>query len=218
MMIPSLSRPPLINEFQSRLMSRELPGASAHQRMAHAVRKGDPHADINKKRDAAVLMILFEKSPGDFHLIFIKRTSSHIGDKHAGQVAFPGGKKEITDPDLMYTALRETQEEIAIDLTHIDILGPLSPLYINVSKFLVHPFLAYSWKTPVMKRQETEIEEILELPLSSFLDSSSLQQTRIHLTPSIILNHVPCFQINGHLIWGATAMIMNELLEIIRPD
>ncbi len=217
-MIPTLSRPPLINSLHSRLILQELPGAPAHQKMAHAVRKADPHPDVTTTRDAAVLIILFEKTPGNFHVIFIRRTSSHDGDKHAGQVGFPGGKSETSDQDLMYTALREAHEEIAIDLAQIDVLGLLSPLYITVSKFMVHPFLAYSWKTPVLLRQETEIEEILELPLSSFMASSSIQETRIHLSSGIILNHVPCYQINGHLIWGATAMIMSELLEIMHQN
>ncbi len=217
-MIPTLSRPAFINSLHQRVIYQELPGSSAHQLMAHPVRKADPFADLSNKRDAAVMIILFEKTPGDFQLIFIRRTISKSADKHSGQIAFPGGKTELSDPDLMYTALRETQEEIGIDLTQIDVLGALSPLYINVSKFLVHPFLAWSWTTPVYLRQESEIEEVLELPLSSFMDTASIQETRINLASGIILNHVPCYVVNDHLIWGATAMMMSELLEIIRRD
>jgi 8-oxo-dGTP pyrophosphatase MutT (NUDIX family) len=214
-MIPILSRPPLINTLHSYLIHQELPGAIAHKKMAHAVRRVDPYPDTVATRNAAVLIVLFENTPEDFHLIFIRRTSSHGGDKHAGQIGFPGGKSEISDPDLMYTALREANEEIAIDLSQIDVLGPLTPLYITVSKFKVHPFLAYSWKKPELKRQESEIEEILELPLSSFGSPSSLLETRIQLSPNVILNHVPSYQVNGHTIWGATAMIMSEFLDII---
>jgi 8-oxo-dGTP pyrophosphatase MutT (NUDIX family) len=115
----------------------------------------------------------------------------------------------------MFTALREAEEEIAIDLSGIDILGPLSPLYITVSKFMVHPYLAYSWKTPFLTRQQSEIEEILEIPLNSFLDPSSRQETRIRLAKGVILNHVPSFQIGDQMIWGATAMIMSEFLDIL---
>lgn len=209
------SIPPLIQALQQRLLQQELPGKDAHFRMAHAVRKADPVPDASTTREAAVLITLFEKTPDDWHIIFIRRTAAHEQDKHAGQVAFPGGKKEVTDPDLMYTALREAQEEIAIDLAGIDVLGPLSPLYITVSKFLVHPYLAYSWKTPQLIRQESEIEAILELPLTYFLDPATRQETRIHLTTGIILNHVPAFMVEGHVIWGATAMILNELIEIL---
>ncbi|MEP6794677.1 MAG: CoA pyrophosphatase [Saprospiraceae bacterium] len=214
-MIPSLSRPSLINSLQSQLIHHALPGVSAHEKMAHPVRKANLIPDPATLKNAAVLMVLFEKHPDDFHLIFIRRTTTQNGDKHSGQIAFPGGKNEITDPDLMYTALREAHEETAMDLTQIDVLGALSPIFINVSNFLVHPFLAFSCDMPSLVRQESEIEEILELPLSSFQNPSSVQETRIHISSDIILNHVPCFKVLDHIIWGATAMIMNEFLEIL---
>ena len=215
-MVSISSRPPLINLLHSRLLFEKLPGEEAHQKMAHPVRKAGTQPELDSSRPAAVLMILYEKTEGDFHMIFIRR-NPHESDKHAGQVGFPGGKSEPSDPDLMYTALREAHEEVAIDLSRIEVIGKLTPLYITVSKFLVHPFLAYSSRKPVLMRQESEIEEILELPLSSFMNQDAVQQTQIHLTQGIVLNHVPCFIINGHIIWGATAMIMNELLEIIQP-
>jgi 8-oxo-dGTP pyrophosphatase MutT (NUDIX family) len=208
-------RPPFIDQLQTRLLHEPLPGLASHYLMAHAVRRVDPHPDANTTRDAAVLMTLFEKDPGDWHMVFIQRTSTHDQDKHSGQIGFPGGKSESADPDLMYTALRETHEEIGIDLSGVDVLGELTPLYITVSKFLVHPFLAYSWKKPEWVRQEDEVEEILEIPLASFLDPTVRQETSIRLTSGIMLNHVPSFQKNGHVIWGATAMIMSEFLDIL---
>jgi 8-oxo-dGTP pyrophosphatase MutT (NUDIX family) len=211
----STSRPILIDTLQHKLLHSPLPGQTAHSVMAHAVRRVDPMPDVTTTRDAAVLMTLFEKAPDDWHLIFIRRTSSHSQDKHAGQIGFPGGKREVSDRDMMYTALREAEEEIAIDLSGVDVLGQLTPLYITVSKFLVHPYLAYSWKTPQLIRQESEIEEILEIPLRSLLDPVNKQETRIRLATGIVLNHVPSFQVNGHVIWGATAMILNELLDIL---
>ncbi len=214
-MLPLLSRPPLINTIQEKLIRESLPGIDAHLRMAHAIRKVDPQQIDQKVKEAGVLIILFEKSPGDFHLIFIRRGSGHDQDKHAGQIAFPGGKKEPGDPDMMFTAMREAEEEIALDLSTIDILGPLTPLYIPVSKYRVHSFIAYAYEMPVLTRQESEIEEILELPLTEFKSPGVRQETRIQLAKGITLNHVPCFLINGHVIWGATAMIMNELLEIL---
>jgi 8-oxo-dGTP pyrophosphatase MutT (NUDIX family) len=214
-MMVTTSRPLLINALQSRLLTEPLPGVDSHYKMAHAVRRVDPKPDLSTTRDAAVLMTLFEKTPGDWHMVFIRRTSSHEQDKHAGQIGFPGGKWETSDPDLMYTALREAEEEVAIDLSAIDVLGPLTPLYITVSKYLVHPYLAYSWKIPQLSRQESEVEEILEIPLAHFLEAEARMDTRIHLTTGIVLNDVPSFQINGHVIWGATAMIMSEFLDIL---
>jgi 8-oxo-dGTP pyrophosphatase MutT (NUDIX family) len=183
--------------------------------MAHAVRKAESEPDQLTKKDAAVLITLFEKGQDNWHILFIRRITSEARDKHSGQIAFPGGKRDADDPDLMYTALREAEEETSIDLTAIDVIGPLSPLYITVSKYLVHPFLAYSRITPQYQRQASEIDEILEIPLNDFRHPDSRQETRIRLDPGIILNHVPSFQIHGQTIWGATAMMMSELLELI---
>ena len=209
------SRPALIETLTSRVAYHPLPGTEAHRRMAHAVRRADPIIDPSEVREAAVLMILYEKNPEDWHLIFIRRSGSHARDKHAGQVGFPGGKRELSDPDLMYTALREAEEEVSLDLSGVDVLGALSPLYITVSKFLVHPYLAYSWKTPQLIKQDSEIEEILHLPLAAFLQSEARQETCIKLSEGIILNHVPSYQVEGHTIWGATAMILSEFFEIL---
>lgn len=210
------SRPAFIDQLQLRLIQHPLPGYLSHHKMAHAVRRAEPLQEATTRREAAVLLTLFEKEPGDWHVIFIRRSDLHSKDKHAGQIGFPGGKKEVEDPDLMFTALREAHEETAIDLTGLDVLGPLSSLYITVSKFMVHPFVAWSIHTPELIRQESEVDEILELPLRRFLDPATIRQTRIRISEGIILNHVPAFQIDDHIIWGATAMIMNELLDVLR--
>jgi 8-oxo-dGTP pyrophosphatase MutT (NUDIX family) len=210
-----LTRPPLIEALQTTLLKDSLPGQRAHYKMAHAVRRVDVDPDPAEVKEAAVLITLFEKAPEDWHLIFIRRGTAHEKDKHGGQIAFPGGKKEPGDRDLMFTALREAEEETSLDLTTIDVLGPLTPIYITVSKFRVHPFVAYAYREPILTRQESEVEEILEFPLEAFRNPASLTETRIHLTTGIILNHVPAFLIRERVIWGATAMIMSELLEVL---
>lgn len=206
--------PEFIARLYGLLHDKPLPGIDAHLRMAHAVRKVDTAPDPATKKDAAVLVTFFEKKPQDWHILFIRRTGKLEKDKHAGQIAFPGGKKDPSDRDLVYTALREAEEEIALDLTAIDVLGALTPLYIPVSRFLVHPFVAYARHVPPLVRQEREIEEILEFSWTQIKDPQSRQEARVRLGPDIVLNHVPAFQIGGETIWGATAMIMNELLEL----
>ena len=215
-MIPSLSRPPLINSLHSKLVNGSLPGETAHLEMAHAIRKAYSPSDIHTTKEAGVLITLFESAPGSFSIILIRRGSGHEADKHAGQIGFPGGKKEDGDKDMIYTALREAEEEIALDLAAIDILGPLSPIYIPVSKFRVHPYVSFALQPPLLSRQESEIEEILLLPLSEFRSGNARQTTRINISPGITLNHVPCFLVMGHVIWGATAMILNELFELMK--
>ena len=210
-----ITRPALIDSLQRTLLLESLPGQSAHFKMAHAVRRADVNPDPAEVKNAAVLITLFEKNPDDWHIVFIRRGTTHEKDKHGGQIAFPGGKVEPEDRDLMYTALREAEEETALDLTALDVLGELTPLYITVSKFLVHPFVAYTYKMPELVRQQSEVEEILEFPLEDFRKVNSATETRINLGSGIILNHVPAFVIQGHIIWGATAMIMSELLEVI---
>jgi len=207
--------PPFIDSLQKTLLRNPLPGPAAHLKMAHAVRRAEVNPDPTEVKNAAVLITLFEKSPDDWHIVFIRRGSGHEKDKHGGQIAFPGGKSEETDRDLMYTALREAEEETAIDLTTIDVLGELTPLYITVSKFLVHPFVAYANRIPQLVRQQSEVEEILEFALEDFQRPSNVTETRIRLGSGIVLNHVPAFDLHGQIIWGATAMIMSELLEII---
>ena len=208
-------RPSFIEALQHRLLDGPLPGHAAHQRMAHAVRRVEPLVDPAVSREAGVLITFYHPAPADWRLIFIRRAGGHARDKHAGQVAFPGGKREAGDPDLMYTALREAEEEIALDLRHVDVLGALSPLYITVSKFMVHPFVAYAADLPPLVRQAEEIEEILELPLLAIFDPAARQSTRIRLQGGMILNHVPAYVVGGHVIWGATAMILSELLELM---
>jgi 8-oxo-dGTP pyrophosphatase MutT (NUDIX family) len=208
-------RPSFIESLQQRLVTGPLPGHAAHQRMAHAVRRAEPIVDPAVFREAGVLITFYTPAPAEWRLIFIRRAVSHPRDKHAGQVAFPGGKRDAGDPDLMYTALREAEEEIALDLRHVDVLGALSPLYITVSKFMVHPFVAYAAEVPPLVRQAEEIEEILDLPLAAFLDPASRQSTRIRLSGGMILNHVPAYVVGGHVIWGATAMMLSELLELL---
>ncbi len=214
-MTPSLLRPAFIDVLHDRVSRHSLPGIDAHLRMAHAVRKVEPTIYPDTTRNAAVLICLYEKPNEGFHIVFIRRGSGHESDKHAGQIAFPGGKHETDDRDLMYTALREAREEVALDLTTVDVLGAITPLYITVSKFLVYPFVAFLAKPPVMVRQESEIEEILEVPLAALRSVDARQVTKISLTPGVTLNHVPCFHVENHIIWGATAMILNEFLEIL---
>lgn len=208
-------RPDFIDSLARRLSAGLLPGPAAHLRMAHAVRRIEPPSESTGVRQAGVLITFFEHQPEDWRLIVIRRTAAHGRDKHAGQIAFPGGKRDRLDPDLMFTALREAGEEVALDLRHVDVLGPLSPLFITISKFMVHPFVAYTPNIPVLRPQAGEIDEILELPLRAFLDPSVRRETRIRLHAGMVLNHVPAFVVHEQVIWGATAMIISELLEIL---
>ena len=181
--------------------------------MAHAVRQHlvDPPPSA---RIACVLALLYPKAD-DWHIVFIERESSNPNDRHGGQISFPGGKQDATDPSLEYTALREAHEEVGIHPPDVTVLGQISPLYISVSNFHVFPFLGYMTKTPEFIPQEGEVRSILEVPFSHFRQPDIIQHTHINLSPHLTLRNVPYYNLGGRVLWGATAMMMSELLEVI---
>jgi 8-oxo-dGTP pyrophosphatase MutT (NUDIX family) len=134
---------------------------------------------------------------------------------HSAQIAFPGGKYEIDDENFAYTALRETHEEVGIHPDKIQILKPFTQLYIPPSNFIVHPFLGISKDELVFVPQPSEVADIIELPLSVFLSDSIVVETKVPTSYSVE-SSVPAFKIENHIVWGATAMMLNELKEVLK--
>ncbi len=168
-------------------------------------------------RQAAVLALLYPQN-GHWHLCLIKRTSSDPRDRHAGQIAFPGGSREAEDPDLLHTALREACEETGINPRAVRQLGPMTPIYIPVSNFQVYPFLAWSESRPDFRPQESEVEAILEPPVEDLFHPRSLQRRPIRLASGRQLDQAPCLIWKDHLIWGATAMMLSELRALMESQ
>jgi hypothetical protein len=133
---------------------------------------------------------------------------------HSGQISLPGGKVEPTDQDLAETALRESKEEIGVNPENIRLLGNLTNLYIPPSNFMVTPFVGYQSVRPVFKPDPSEVAEIIEVSLDSFLDNSIIRQKRMKLALGLTMK-VPAYCIGSHVIWGATAMILSEFRVII---
>ena len=196
----------LIEKIEKRL-NAPLPGRDAHLRMAHITRRHYVEAPAGAKQ-AAVLMTLFPKNE-EWHILLIERNANDR-DQHAGQLGFPGGKAELSDGTMLATALRETEEEVGILRGQVKILGNLTGIYIPVSNFQVHPFLGYLNAQPAYQLQASEVNDVLEVPLSHF----QLPSTK-RINPQITLKNVPYFDLHGQVLWGATAMMLNELLEII---
>ncbi|MCB0621493.1 MAG: CoA pyrophosphatase [Saprospiraceae bacterium] len=190
-----------------------LPGREAQYRMAHAVRRShaDPPPDA---RIACVLALLYPQRAG-WHLALIERMASNPNDRHGGQISFPGGKQEKDDPSLLFTALRETEEEIGVPAQGVNVLGELTELYIPVSNFIVHPFVGYLDFTPEFQPQPEEVRSIVEVPLSLLQDPTSIQTTDLRLAPNLVLKQVPYYNVGGKVVWGATAMMLSELLEVL---
>jgi len=132
---------------------------------------------------------------------------------HGGQISFPGGKKEPADADIIQTALREAMEETGADPSAISVLGTLTPLFIPVSNMVVTPVLGWTDKRPHFNHQPEEVVFLIEADLKRFLDPSIIKIKPFEIRGEIL--DVRYFDYEGHVIWGATAMILNELLTIL---
>jgi len=186
-----------------------LPGLEAQMRMAPPTR-GKSMKVPDDARLGGVLILLIEGDKS-WNTILIRRTED--GNTHSGQISFPGGKKDISDLDIIATALRECEEEIGVNRHEIEILGTLSPLYIPPSNFLVTPTLGYIQNVQAFKPSEREVQEIIKVPLDLLFDPAIKGEKLVRrsdikdeemTTPVYILN-------DDIIIWGATAMMISEL-------
>lgn len=187
-----------------------LPGEEAHQKMASSSRLRLSVKPNERTRRSAVL-ILFYPYQGSIHLPLILRPQ--YDGVHAGQMAFPGGRMERNDESLIRTALREAQEEIGIRLTDVSVLGKLTELFIPPSNFFVLPVIGAIPYRPDFYPDPREVEQVIEVPLDTLLDDTIVGDTQIDVRGITI--DAPFYQIQNHRVWGATAMMIAELLTII---
>ncbi len=162
---------------------------------------------------AAVLALLYPDAEGELNLIYIKRPSNNPHDKHGGQISFPGGRRE-GEEEMMDAATRECEEEIGVPVKDIEVLAPLSSVYVFVSDFNVFPFVGFVHELPSMTRQESEVEEILTVKVADLI-AQEKKWTDLVVRGNTKLKNVPYYDVDGHVLWGATAMITAELLELI---
>lgn len=202
----------LIQKIETNLQS-PLPGKVAQDKMSHAIRKHATNIPEDA-RTACVLALLYPKEE-QWHIAFIERQSSHPDDKHGGQISFPGGMQESSDPSLEYTALREAYEEVGVPMDTVKVLGPTTPLYIPVSNFQVFPFVGYLEATPTFEAQPSEVRSILEVPLNDFAKPETCKTMDMKISKNMILKKVPYYDVEGHVLWGATAMMLREMLEVM---
>ncbi|MFH6997058.1 NUDIX hydrolase [Flavobacterium sp. FlaQc-57] len=201
-------------QYVPNLIPIELPATLAHIKMApkeriEALKNLDFKAE--NPRIAAVMMLFYPKNEKT-HLVLIVRNA--YNGVHSSQIAFPGGKYESTDADYAQTALRETHEEVGIAPNKIEVIKHFSPMYIPPSNFLVHPFLGISKEELMFYPDIREVADIIELPLSVFLDDEIIIEATLSTSyGNNIL--VPAFNIQNHVVWGATAMILSELRDVL---
>lgn len=168
-------------------------------------------------RQSGVLLLFYPTSE-DIKLVLIER--SNDGGVHSGQIAFPGGKKEETDVDIIATALREAKEEISLKPEAVTILGRLSALYIPVSNFVVNPVVAVCDEEPTLVASDYEVANILRLSVRRLFSKKEMVQV-LASGGSLHIRTTAYMLDNERFIWGATAMILSEfetMLETFLPD
>ena len=197
-----------IEQLRQRLQ-KPLPGLQAQLEMSSRMRHEWEVRDDHRKGGVLSLFYPYQEK---LHLVFMKRTQD--GKVHGGQVSFPGGKMEPTDRNIVNTALREAEEELGIPAHEVDIIGKLTQLYILPSNFMVYPSVGYLPYRPSFQPSEEEVATIIEAPLEDLL---SQKKEIIHIPVNEKLRiKAPAFKVNGYVIWGATAMMLNELLKVVR--
>lgn len=206
-------------EFEKRIVKIakiELPGEAIQLKMApieRLIELKSKARELDTARRAGVLALFYPNSNMETHLILILRKT--YKGVHSAQIGFPGGKQEVGDENLEATALRETEEEVGVLRESVSVIKELTEVYIPPSNFFVQPYIGITSKTPAFVAQEDEVEAILEVPLSHFMDDFVLT-TKILSTSYATNINVPAFLLNGHVVWGATAMMLSEVREILK--
>jgi 8-oxo-dGTP pyrophosphatase MutT (NUDIX family) len=188
-----------------------LPGIEAQLKMAHIERR------LNKNlykipdtaRIGAVLILLYEKD-NEIKTVLIQRTE--YKGVHSKQISFPGGKQEPGET-IQQAALREAEEEVGVNKKDITIIGELTELYIPPSNFLVFPFIGCIDYLPSFLIQPEEVEEIIEVSLTELNNPEVIHEKSLTLSSGTVVT-TPYYEIQGRTVWGATAMILSEFLQI----
>ena len=202
-----------INQIKKQIAANRfmLPVSKAHNEMAPHRKNNISVLDQKNIKYAAVLMLLFPYR-NTVSTIFIHR--ARYEGIHSNQIAFPGGKYEKQDGSYFQTALRETEEELGIPSDNIHKIIQLSNIYIPVSNFQITPFLGVTHGLPEIIPDKREINDYFTAPIEAFFQKNAVKNKEVKAGPeqSIV---VPCFVFNHNIIWGATAMILNEARYLI---
>ena len=201
----------LIDQLTKRL-ANPLPGHGSHPSQKGMNTNGSLPLSQKKSilKPAAVLIVLFPKDQS-LHFYLTKRTDKV--EHHKRQISLPGGAKE-TGESIQDAALRETTEELGVQLDSDAIIGKLTPFAIPVSGYRVHPFIAWCDFIPIVQPDLAEVEQVLILALNSLLDNSNFHTEKREYNGTNY--NAPYFQFSEGKVWGATAMILSEFKYILR--
>lgn len=193
-------------------LHEELPGLTAHSKMLPPGRRLKTRDDeLASVKQSSVLLLLYPEGEKIFTCLTRRPSTMTF---HPGQISFPGGKVEKEDYSAEMAALREAREEIGIDTSSVEIIGKLSDLYVEVSRFSIQPYLAWAGEKPEFNVNTGEVEELILFPLSDFIGNETISEAVLDtVTGPLLIKYYP---FNGEIIWGATAMILSELIEILK--
>jgi 8-oxo-dGTP pyrophosphatase MutT (NUDIX family) len=201
----------LLDRLSTRLTG-PLPGHEAHRTMAprFSARRDALSVADRDCREAGVLALLLPADEAPVLVLTVRR--DELPD-HGGQISFPGGQREGAET-LDDTALREAEEEIGLPRSSVRLLGALTPLYIPPSNFCVQAYVGAATEALSLRPTDREVQRILQAPLDRLLapDARVVEPWTLHGQEV----DVPYYDINGHVVWGATAMMLAELLAVLR--
>ncbi len=205
-----ISIPHALPELLKVALSDSLPGTTAHQLMAPLKHNLSNDYSLSTPRNSSVLILLYKKE-NQWWFPLIKRPDYQ--GPHGGQISFPGGKWEQEDASPWHTALRETREELGVQLP-IEWLGALSKMYIARSNYMVYPHIGQLNETPFFYPDKREVEFILEVSLTKWLSSKHTHWFKRETGTQPI--YAPYYKLNGHCVWGATAMMLSEFKQVMK--
>lgn len=198
------------------LLQQDKPGQTSHLKMAPEHRQNDiAMFDPKNARKSAVMIVLFNDAD-DLKVVLIRR-GKYVGI-HSGQIAFPGGRYEDTDKNVRNTAIREIEEEIGIKANDYSILGRLTDIFVPPSNFVVSIFVAYMHQKPKFKIDPREVDEVLVFSLDDFVREGAIGQREFFVASANTSTIAPCYLLDGAELWGASAMVMTELLDLLNTD
>ncbi|WP_233899084.1 NUDIX hydrolase [Tenacibaculum piscium] len=205
------------DDFNTAIIALEdtiLGGLSSQLKLAPKIRTqfSEELIALRNPKKAAVLALFYPDENNQTHFVLTLRAT--YKGAHSAQISFPGGKTAKKDSNLEETALRETFEEVGVFSDEIRIIRPISDAYIPPSNFLVTPFIGVTMQKPVFKKNY-EVAHILEILISDLLNDANITSKEME-TSYMKKEEVPCFKLNNYIVWGATAMILSEIKDLLK--
>jgi len=198
----------------SKLATTSVGGIKAQFKLAPKIRQqySNEFIEANNPKKAAVLALFYPDLNNETRFLLTKRAS--YNGTHSAQISFPGGKFDIKDFSLQTTAIRETYEEVGVQIEHNAVFKKMTNVFIPPSNFIVTPYLAFSNEQLIFTKNH-EVEDTIEVSLKDLLSENAISSSILSTSYAKEMT-VPCFKLNNYIVWGATAMMLNEIRELLK--